>query len=399
MKRYTISPVLLIALALLFFQGCASVDKLVENGHYDQAIELAQRKLSGKQRKSPRFVRAAEEAFAKVTARDMAEIERLKAANRDENWGRINAKYRQIRKRQDAIIPLLPLVDKHGYQATFAFVDVTASEEESRSRAAAFHYSEGLELLDRARNGDKMAARAAYRELEESQYYYRNYRDTEQLQAMAHELGTVHVLVEVINDAPVVTPAEFDRRLKAVNLADLNSFWQLYHLNPRAVDQFDFRINLRILDIAVSPEQVREREYVDTREIEDGYEYVLDENGNVAKDTLGNDIKVPRNVLVKAWVIETYQIKEAQVQANLEVIDLRTNQIIRTQSLGATAIFENYASTFRGDRRALSPETRRRIGNVPMPFPSGEAMIIQAADQLKPALLDRLVDYRNLAQV
>ena len=89
MKRITPALVYLI-LVLFTFQSCVSAEKLVETGNYDQAIALAQRKLSGKQRKNPKLVLAAEEAFAKITVREMRELERLQRANRDENWGRIN---------------------------------------------------------------------------------------------------------------------------------------------------------------------------------------------------------------------------------------------------------------------------------------------------------------------
>ncbi len=400
MLRPTFSPVMLLALAALFvLQACASVETLVDQGNYDQVIELAQRRLTGKQRKNPKLVRAVEEAFARVEDRDLREIERLKAGGNEENWGRINSIYRSIRHRQDALRPLLPLTDKNGYTAHFAFADVGTLEQESRERAADFHYGEALDLLGLGRRGDKIAARAAYREFEETQKYFRNYRDSRNLQQLAHELGIVHILVGVTNDAPVVTPTEFERRLQSVNVADLNSFWQRYHLTATPDYAYDFRINLRITDIRVSPDLVREREYTDVREIEDGFDYVLDDNGNVLKDSLGNDVKVPRTVLIKAWVLEVHQQKQADVMAQLEVYDLTRNQLIRTQDLAASAIFENYASTFRGDRRALSSDSRRCIGNSPQPFPPGEAMILQAAEELKPALLDRLVDYQSLVQV
>lgn len=398
MKRIT--PALVYFILVLFtFQSCVSAEKLVETGNYDQAIALAKRKLSGKQRKNPKLVLAAEEAFAKITVREMRELERLQRADRDENWGRINELTRNIRKRQEALRPLLPLTDKNGYTATFNFVQVDALEEESRDKAAAYHYQQANDLLRQAQNGDKAAARAAYRELEETQRYFRNYQNATALQQQAHDLGTTHILVRVENSAPVVTPAAFEQRLAQVNTAGLNNFWQQYHIRDNRQFDFDYEIKLRITDILVSPEVVREREYVDTKNITDGYEYVLDNNGNVLKDSLGNDVKVPREITVKAWIIETLQQKEANVEGVVEIYNLRTNRLVRSQPLAAAALFENYASTFRGDNRALSKDTRRRIGNRPIPFPSNEALILQAADQLKPALLDRILDYNHLVEV
>jgi hypothetical protein len=61
-----------------------------------------------------------------------------------------------------------------------------------------------------------------------------------------------------------------------------------------------------------------------------------------------------------------------------------------TQPLTAEARFENYASTYRGDRRALSSNTRRYLGTRPGGFPSNKALILNAADVLKPQLQERL---------
>lgn len=398
MKRIT--PALVYFILVLFtFQSCVSAEKLVETGNYDQAIALAQRKLSGKQRKNPKLVLAAEEAFAKITAREMRELERLQRANRDDSWGRVNELTRNIRKRQEALSPLLPLTDKNGYTATFNFVQVDALEQESRDKAAAYHYAEAKQLLNLATQGDKAAARAAYRELEETRRYFHSYQDAAALQQQAHNLGTTHILVKVENNANVFTPAAFEHRLRQVNTNGLNNFWQQYHVRDNPQTDFDYEIKMRVTGIQVSPELVREREYVDTKNITDGYDYVLDNNGNVAKDSLGNDVKVPREITVKAWILETLQQKEANVEGVVEIYNLRTNRLVRSQPLAASAIFENYASTFRGDNRALSRDTRRRIGNSPVPFPSNEALILQAADQLKPALLDRILDYNHLVEV
>ena len=102
---------------------------------------------------------------------------------------------------------------------------------------------------------------------------------------------------------------------------------------------------------------------------------------------------------IEAWVLETLQQKEAIVEGLVELRNLETGRLIRTAPLTANAMFENYASTFRGDKRALSTETRRRIGNSPVPFPSNEILILQAAEQLKPVLLDRILDCNRLVEV
>ena len=141
---------------------------------------------------------------------------------------------------------------------------------------------------------------------------------------------------------------------------------------------------------------VREREYEESKRIKDGFEYVLDEKGNVMKDSLGNDIKVDRYVQVHAWVLETHQQKVARIVGELAFFDVRRSTLLESRPLNAEAIFENYAATFRGDRRALSPETRNRIGNVPVPFPSDENMLYDAVTYLKPAMKQQIRQARMI---
>ena len=110
----------------------------------------------------------------------------------------------------------------------------------------------------------------------------------------------------------------------------------------------------------------------------------------MAKDSLGNDIKRPKVVIVRADVIEVYQSKTAVVSGSFELYDLRQGRVVDQDALTAESIFENYASTFQGDRRALTADSRRRIGNRPVEFPSNEQMILDAADVLMPILQEQL---------
>ena len=48
------------------------------------------------------------------------------------------------------------------------------------------------------------------------------------------------------------------------------------------------------------------------------------------------------------------------------------------------ALFENYASkVLNGDKRALTKETKENLGNNPIPFPSNQLMLTDAARELK----------------
>ncbi|MCB9081428.1 MAG: hypothetical protein H6555_06915 [Lewinellaceae bacterium] len=395
-------PVLLLrttlALSLvLFLASCAAPDKLLETGNYDQAIEVALRKLAGKKNKKAEYVKALEVAFAKVTSRDMDLAERLKNSGDPANWDRVYDIYRTIRKRQEAIEPLLPLADKEGLKANFRFVRTDELEREAKERAAAYCYDQGFEALEQARRyDDRVAARNAYAQFEKTGRYFRDYRNVDELMAEARDLGTTFVLVDVQNRTRTLLPAGMEEELLRLSFGDLNQRWREYHAYPEKNRNYDYRVSMALYDIEVSPSAVREREYEERTEIEDGFDYVLDERGNVKKDTAGNDIKIPRTKVVLARVLEVHQQKSALIRGRLEFFDMDRNQIVDSRELNATSLFENYAATFKGDERALSKESRQRIGNRPLPFPDDGALILEAARQLRPLIREEL---RNARQV
>ena len=312
----------------LFLNACVSPQKLVESGEYDRALLQSVKKLKGSKKKKAKYVAALEEAFEKATKRDMAQAEWLKQENRPENWEKINAIYRGIRERQERVRPLLPLVDQYGLKANFQFVKVDGLERESKEKAAAYLYAHAQELINEAKAGDKYAARKAHSELEKIDQYYSNYKDQRTLLRQARDLGMVNILYKMENRAPVILPRGFKSELERMSVRDLNTKWRTFYLQPNKDIDFDYTVVMKISDIEISPSLVKEREYQETREIEDGFEYILDENGNVLKDSLGNDVKVVKYTKVNAWVLETFQNKFATLEGFLEFYDNRTNDVI-----------------------------------------------------------------------
>ena len=150
-------------LAILFIaSACANVEKMVDSGNYDQALEVAVRKLAGKKQKKAKYVKAAEEAFAKVTKRDMNRINQLRTRNGVQDWEKIYSISNNMIRRQNNIQPLLPLLDKEGYHAGFTFVRAEVFREQARDVLSEAYYEMANEALLKGRNADKLAAREAF---------------------------------------------------------------------------------------------------------------------------------------------------------------------------------------------------------------------------------------------
>ncbi|MEL6720687.1 MAG: hypothetical protein AAFP82_18425, partial [Bacteroidota bacterium] len=63
---------------------------------------------------------------------------------------------------------------------------------------------------------------------------------------------------------------------------------------------------------------------------------------------------------------------------------------ISLKAVAADKMFEHYASTFQGDKRALSELTCRRIGNRPIPFPSDASLVYEVGEELKPIFKEKI---------
>ena len=153
-------------------------------------------------------------------------------------------------------------------------------------------------------------------------------------------------------------------------------------------------MQLQLKQINISPEQISQAEFLREREIKDGWEYQLDRQGNVMKDSLGNDIKIDKIIKVRARYFETIQTKSSQILGEVVYIDLNTNQVFKTFPIDSGFVFENIYATFRGDERALLNEDRDFIRNRMIPFPSNEQMVYDTGEDLKAKLKDIISRFR-----
>ncbi|MEM1325467.1 MAG: hypothetical protein AAGI23_05910 [Bacteroidota bacterium] len=375
---------------LVFLGSCRSTQKLTEQGNYDNAIRLSVQRLAGKKKKKADEVWVLEDAFFKANARDMERIQQLRGEGRPENWAKIYDLARKVDRRQDLVRPLVPLRDNKGREAKFRFVKINGIIQEAKNKAAQHLYELATTEMILARQGDKRSAREAYEHLDNIKQYVPRYKNREVLMEEALVLGTQYVLFKVKQDRRAILSRDFERALLSIDVRDMNSRWRIYDTEAQRGVQYDYELVLMLENLEVSPERVRERSYRDEKEIEDGERVLLDDNGDTVKDSSGNVIKVPILKVIAADILEVHQTKEAIVTGRLMAYDRRRQRLIEEESVTAEALFEHYAATYRGDRRALSKESRRVIGNSPRDFPSDEMLLLEAVESLKPIVKQKI---------
>lgn len=367
------------------------VETAVNSGNYDQAITTALNKLRKNKdaKRNYDYVMMLQDAYYKVVERDLNDIAHLKKDNNPETFKRIFEMYSDLDARQEAIKPLLPLY-VNGKNINFDFNNYSNDIVTARNTLADYLYEKGIDLLE---SDDKRVIREVYSELSYLDRISPNYEDTRDLLAEAHERGKDYILVSINNTTDQVIPLRLEEELLNFDTYGLNKFWSEYHANAQPNRKYDFAMQLNLRQINISPERINEREFLREREIADGWEYEKDRNGNVVKDSLGNDIKYEKFINVRARLYETIQTKSAQVVGDVVYLDNDTKQTLDTFTIDSGFIFEHIFARFRGDKRALLPKDRQLLNNRRLPFPSNEQMVFDTGEDLKLRLKNIINSY------
>ena len=378
----------------VFIFACKSSSKLVQEGNYDKAIDKSIKSII-KGKADNDDIEMLDKAYKLANTRDLERIKLLKAEKKPENWEQIYFVYSSLDNRQKQVRKVLPL-QLGGKVIDYPQIDYTNSIVEAKTKAAQYYFDNGRRLME-VKN--KQSYRQAYFNFVKAKNYGGStFPEIDQLINDAEYLGTSRVLLDVANNTPVRLPPDFYDNLLAINTTGLNSQWIEYFLgrSDRNVE-FDYIITIQIKNISVSPEHFSQKEFVRKKTVQDGFSYVLDERGNVKKDSLGNDIKVPKYKDLVCTVMKRQQHKEAIVEAQLEYKSLSPDRrVIKLIPVSGTSVFEHYSGKALGDLDALLPEDVDLIHQDPAPFPDDISMIYDCIATLQTAITDALNQNKNL---
>jgi hypothetical protein len=210
-----------------------------------------------------------------------------------------------------------------------------------------------------------------------------NFRDTRALMQQALEQGTHYILVGLQNQSQTVLPERLEEELLNFSTYGINDQWTQYHNNKINALDYDYDLDIIIDRIVISPEQVLQKELIKEKQIKDGFIYEYDTNGNVKKDSLGNDIKKDKFITIKANVIQNTQLKESNVNAIVQLKDKRTLQVVDRFPVNSSFVFTYIYGSIYGDRRALEANYLETLNPQSVNFPPDEQMVYDTGEDLK----------------
>ena len=386
-NRFNVINKLFILLIVVTLFSCSSVKKTQEDlntGNYVAAINKSLVKLADNKSKKGNqdYIYLLEDAFEKNSNRELKRIDFLKQEGNSANAEKIYNTYVRLNSIQERIKPLLPLqIYDENRSASFQFKKYETNIINSKNELSAYLYENASNLLKTAKY--KNEYRKAYDDFTYLSELSPNYKDTRDKIEESYQKGLDFVNVKLFNNTDKIIPTDLEEDLLNFNTYGLNDLWTTYHTNPQSNIKYDYDMLLEFTNINISPEHVNEKQIIKEKQIKDGWKYLLDDNGNSVKDSLGNQIKVDKFRTVRCNYYRFTQHKDVQISGNISYVDLKTSQQINSYPLTSGFVFEHIYANYDGDKRALENDLIKFLSARSVQFPSNEQMVYDAGEDLK----------------
>lgn len=386
-----IVPILLSAIIL---SSCASITKNMQRGNYDQVIHKSTKKLM--RNPKAKYAEAMDRAYKLANERDLERVAFLEREDNPDYYDELFARYASLKERQRKVRTVTPLtVDGKTY--SYEYVDYDAKIIESKNKAAEEFYNNGKKLMSNALS--KADFREAYYQLVRAdEYGGHKFPDIEVMIHEARLNGISRVIVVPENRDPHIGIPQIDLEyLVALDTRGLQGDqWVEYHF--KHVDrniEYDYEMFVRVLSIDISDNIEKESKEDFKRKSTTEFDYALDNNGNVMKDTAGNDIKIYKDVT--ATLVKKERVKTCDIRGEVEILSIagEPRGSVAKVPFAASHKFENVSYDLIGNPEAVDASIRKLTGNEAVPFPTEAVMVKQCIENARPKVHDIILDSGN----
>lgn len=348
------------------FVGCKSTKKAYEKGEYRTAVlnSIDRLRKNPNNKKSLQTLKLAYPDFLAYTQENIQNDKMSSAPYRWEevmdSYALLNRVYKEIQRSPGA---KAALPNAKSFYPEY---------EDAKQKATEVRYALGMDAIEAGRDGDREAAKEAFRQFETVMRLKNNFRDAGNLAAEARELAIINVQIlpipmhsrtfELSNEFFENQLAEFIRENPG---GPFVRFLMPQERRRRDVEP-DHILRMRFDDFVVGQSYIKERVVERVREDVKVGEVEISEDSVV--DVLGT---------VKASV----HIFEKEVSSS-GLLDLRIESaegsVISQEKFAGTFVYEDVWGFFNGDERALDSEDRRCVKKrIPAPDPLPQDLFVE----------------------
>lgn len=341
MKYLRLIPMLLLGTMLT---ACNTTKRLYEAQEYDQVIQrLAPDICDGDMNVNRINMVAA--SYHKANQADHERIQALKASGQPDVWPEIYQRYCSMKGRNDAL-KCFPTKVKNGMN--YVKLDLDEDMMVARNHAEAFLVAKANQLLDA---GSKTDALEAERYIDQLRLTNKENSNLSHLQQKYLLRTADYVLVTIDNEDERPLLHGFINALLSFDEGEVpdNVVCASRRMYRR---HYDAELLVVVTDIQVTPDRLDEVTFKET---------------NGAKTV---------------EVTDHSQNKTVTVSGTLKYYDTSGHRSLASVPFEVKSTFKNDYTTIKGDREACSAETLSRLNTKPIPVPTDESMLIDAARKL-----------------
>lgn len=379
LKFYALISFVSITLLL----SCKTASKLYEKGNYDEAVELAAKKLQ-KDPDDPKLLNIIRESYRYAVNDHESRIRSNSESNNELKWEWMYNEYSALQRMYDAI-KKVPSVNRIVQPVDYSSYLVTYSE-----KAGDVRYDRGIAFMQRS---DKQSYRQAYSEFQAALRFKPGNRDAMMKMNEAYEYAVTNVVVLPMERSWGYSYSSFnnygtenfdDELLRNLQYNSGNGFvrffreWDARNSNIR-VDQV---VDMRLSTINIG-------RYYDTRSTRRVTKEVVIKEIVYRPDSV---VKVYGTVYADITTTKRYMNSDGTMQVNVRDAD---GHWLWSDSFGGNHRWETEFATYTGDERALSDADRQLINRRPQQPPHEDEIMRCILSEINNNALYRIKSYFN----
>ena len=350
MKYLRLIPALLLGVMLT---ACNTTKKLYEAQQYDEVIQRVAPDICAGDMNA-KHINYVAASYHKANQADHERIQALKATGQPDAWPEIYQRYCSMKGRNEALA-CFPREVKQGMN--YVKLDLNDDMMAARNHAEAFLVAKANQLLN---TGSKADAEEADKFIEQLQRTNQENSNLPQLKKKSLMCQTDRVFVTIYNDDERPLGDGFANAFLSFDEGEVPANVTNLAKRHTRLSVKDAEVRVAISDVQITPNRLDEVTFKET-------------NG-------GKTVEVT----------DHSQNKAVTVTGTLKYYDAYGYRALAVVPFEVKSTFKNDYTTIKGDREACSAETLSRLNSQPVPVPTDESMLLDAAKKLNDLIATEL---------
>jgi tetratricopeptide (TPR) repeat protein len=362
--------------------SCKTASKLYEKGRYDEAVELAAKKLQ-KDPSDAKLLDVLQNAYRFAVEDHESRIRNNSASNNELKWEWNYSEYADLQRLYESIrkSPLVfdrvKPVDYSSYMTTFG------------EKAGEVRYQRGLSLMG---NNDKLSYRDAYREFQTALGFIPGDLGIRQKLDEAYSLAVVNVVVTPVEERSSYQYSSYNTRYRSF---DDNILRYLQSNNGNQFVKYYSVYEARNRNIR--PDQVVDVRFSSMnigRSIDDHNTRTVSKDVVVKETVYKPDSVVKEYAKVYAKITTTTRTLRSDGMMQISISD-ENNRRVWTDNFTGQHFWTTEFATYTGDSRALSESDKQLLNHSQVYPPREEDIIRSIMDEIQSKVECGIKDYYN----